>query len=206
MHLSQIEADLKELCEVAIKNGATSAKAIDVKQVVVDERVLLKCRIPQCMYYGQNRMCPPYTPTPRKFKEYLSKYTYAVMVQVETAYPEILEKPVRREGAKLSEVARELQNILKPIDPVWKKLHAIVGIVEKEAFNRGYYFSSGLGPTTCRLCDKCDATSPCKHPFEARPSMEAVGIDVFATSKNAGLETRFPVGDKIVLTGLILVG
>ena len=206
MPLSQIEADLKELCEVAIKNGATSAKAIHVKQVVVDERVLLKCRIPQCMYYGQNRMCPPYTPTPREFREYISKYTHAVIVQVETVYPEILEKPARSEGAKLSEVARELQNIVKPIDLVWKKLHTIVGIVEKEAFNRGYYFSSGLGSAACRLCDKCDVTSPCKHPFEARPSMEAVGIDVFATSKNAGLEIRFPAGEKIVLTGLILVG
>lgn len=205
--VSRFEADLKELCELAIKNGATNAKAIKAKQIVIDERVRLKCRIPQCKYYGQNLQCPPFTPTPKEFKESILKYTHAIIVQIGSPYPEELKKSVRREGAKLSEVVRETEDIVGVyFDQIWKKLGTIARIVEREAFNRGYYLSLGLGPAGgCALCDECDVTKPCKHPFEARPSMEALGIDVFATSKNAGLEIKFPAGDKIVLNSLIII-
>ena len=58
--------------------------------------------------------------------------------------------------------------------------------LEHEAFLSGYYkaFSMGSGP--CHLCDECDTESLCNHPREARPSMEACGIDVFKTARTAG--------------------
>ena len=45
----------------------------------------------------------------------------------------------------------------------------------------------------------------CRHPFEARPSMEAVGIDVVATAEAAGLSVELPAEDHPAWTGLLLI-
>jgi len=60
--------------------------------------------------------------------------------------------------------------------------------MEREAFLADYYkaFSFGSGP--CRLCRECPFDE-CRHADRARPSMEASGIDVFATARENG----FPI-------------
>ena len=58
--------------------------------------------------------------------------------------------------------------------------------LEREAFLAGHYKALGLGAGSCRLCKPCDLTSPCRHPEEARPSMEGCGIDVYATVRANG--------------------
>ncbi|UCE81580.1 MAG: DUF2284 domain-containing protein, partial [Methanobacteriota archaeon] len=45
----------------------------------------------------------------------------------------------------------------------------------------------------------------CRYPFEARPSMEALGIDVFKTCGNAGLPLYFSSKKRARWTGLILL-
>ena len=52
--------------------------------------------------------------------------------------------------------------------------------VEREVFLSGYYKALGLGSGPCQLCAACDFDE-CRHAEEARPAMEACGIDVFAT-------------------------
>ncbi|NOY53226.1 MAG: DUF2284 domain-containing protein [Deltaproteobacteria bacterium] len=59
--------------------------------------------------------------------------------------------------------------------------------LEREAFLSGYYKAFGMGAGPCRLCDSCDVRAPCRRPEEARPSMEACGIDVYATVRRHGL-------------------
>ncbi|HRT71811.1 MAG TPA: DUF2284 domain-containing protein, partial [Syntrophales bacterium] len=60
-------------------------------------------------------------------------------------------------------------------------------------------------------CDVCVAAEPrgageaCRFPFKARPSMEAMGIDVIATLESVGWPSGFPVTDRVTWTGLILV-
>jgi predicted metal-binding protein len=68
----------------------------------------------------------------------------------------------------------------------WTDIDTIVPILEREAFLSGYYkaFSMASGP--CSLCDHCDFENGCLHPEEARPSMEACGIDVYKTARTAG--------------------
>ena len=39
----------------------------------------------------------------------------------------------------------------------------------------------------CGFCKTCETKKPCKHPHEARPAMEACGIDVYTTARNNGL-------------------
>ncbi|MDQ7778447.1 MAG: DUF2284 domain-containing protein [Planctomycetota bacterium] len=53
--------------------------------------------------------------------------------------------------------------------------------LEREAFLAGCYKAFAFGAGPCRLCPKCDPAGRCRHPYEARPAMEACGIDVYAT-------------------------
>jgi predicted metal-binding protein len=58
--------------------------------------------------------------------------------------------------------------------------------LEREIFLAGFYKAFGLGSGPCPLCEKCAFEKGCRHPREARPSMEACGIDVFATARKHG--------------------
>jgi len=58
--------------------------------------------------------------------------------------------------------------------------------LEIEMFLDGYYKAWSMGSGPCRLCKECDLSTPCRHGYEARPSMEACGIDVFKTARDNG--------------------
>jgi len=61
--------------------------------------------------------------------------------------------------------------------------------LEREIFLRGYYKAFAFGSGPCRHCQQCDTSQTCKHPYKARPAMEASGIDVFQTARSNG----FPI-------------
>jgi predicted metal-binding protein len=65
-------------------------------------------------------------------------------------------------------------------------VHAVVVTLERELFLAGYHKAFAMSSGPCRLCDEC-ARERCIRPAEARPSMEACGIDVFATVRASGL-------------------
>jgi len=62
----------------------------------------------------------------------------------------------------------------------------IAAELEREIFLAGFYKALGLGAGPCRLCDECAFDDGCRYPREARPSMEACGIDVYATARKHG--------------------
>ncbi|MEN6478297.1 MAG: DUF2284 domain-containing protein [Anaerolineales bacterium] len=78
--------------------------------------------------------------------------------------------------------------------------------VEQEAFLDGYYKAFGLGEGPCRWCEECTLEN-CLHPTQARPSMEACGIDVFGTVQYYGLpiHTLREEGEPRNLYGLLLL-
>ena len=92
--------------------------------------------------------------------------------------------------------------------PFKLKLVEIVEAVESAAFKRGMPFAAGLVGGSCVLCERCVGDKflkACRHPFRARPSMEAVGIDVVKTAQNAGLPIHLSSPDNVLWTGLILL-
>lgn len=204
----KIESDLNFLCEEAKKLGAVHAVASMASDIVVDLRANLKCQVPICPYYGNNLMCPPYVMKASEFQEILSKYTYAVLIQVEISISEEIIQAAYEENS----IAEFFKNRLPSFGPVWSKVNEfdeLIGKVEAAAFNLGYRFAAGFSGGTCKLCDECVAKQPgepCRHPFKARPSMEAVGIDVIKTAEKAGLTTANALAaNKIVAYGLVLV-
>ena len=173
------------------KEGAAQAREIRVGDVVLDERVRLKCQIPLCDSYGRNLMCPPNLPPVEEFRKSLARFSTALLLQVSA--------PVRGPSA-----AGPSKDVFAPA----KQLHELVNRGEKMAFEKGFHFATGLIGGCCRLCDECVAVrgeKKCRFPFKARPSMEAMGIDVSATLETTGLAVTFPISDRVVWTGLILL-
>jgi len=68
-------------------------------------------------------------------------------------------------------------------------IRKIVVALEREVFLAGYYKAFGYACGPCHLCKECDLEGACRHEDQARPAMEACGIDVFATARAAG----FPI-------------
>lgn len=69
-----------------------------------------------------------------------------------------------------------------------KKLGKITKIIiqlERDIYLSGYYKALGFGSGPCTVCRSCDDAA-CTHPEKARPSMEACGIDVYATARSNG--------------------
>jgi len=208
--MSQVKTDLEVLCRMAKEFGATSAVSLDAKSVVVDERARLKCSVPICDDYGLNLMCPPNVMSIQAFREILTKYNHAILIQIEAPIPPEMVEEIRKaeDVAALYKSTKFIDSYRKTFNPVRLKLHRIVHKVEAQAFALGYRFATGFIAGSCRLCKECVAVSshePCRQPFRARPSMEAVGIDVFKTAENAGLPFEIPPKEKTVWNGLVLV-
>jgi predicted metal-binding protein len=79
--------------------------------------------------------------------------------------------------------------ILIHFEPQADTKEAVVEL-EREIFLRGAWKAFGLGAGPCYLCKSCAVEQgDCRHAEEARPAMEACGIDVFTTVRKAG----FPI-------------
>jgi predicted metal-binding protein len=76
---NQETKDFAFLVKAACTLGAKEAKVIPASDVVVENRVLLKCRA-GCIGYGKKLTCPPYVPTPDEFRKILSEYRYALPI------------------------------------------------------------------------------------------------------------------------------
>jgi predicted metal-binding protein len=185
------EKALKDIMARLRQQGASAVKLIHVSEIVIDERVRLKCQIPLCDSYNKNLMCPPFVPSVAFFREALSRYTRAILIQVTAPLPEAITDS-------------SCADVYAPA----KKLHELVNLAEKWAFDYQFRFATGLIGGCCRLCDECVAAKNgrfCRYPFKARPSMEAMGIDVVDTVSHAGLSTRFPIVNEVTWTGVVLI-
>lgn len=140
--------------------GVSRAKIIETGNVEIGHWVRVKCQY-GCGGFGRYLTCPPYSPTPEYTKRMVGEYSTGLLMQLENISPG--ERPRVR-----------------------VQFRRIVADLEREIFLDGYHKSLGLAAGPCRFCRSCDTTEPCKHPYKARPSMEACGIDVYQTSRNCG--------------------
>ena len=91
--------------------------------------------------------------------------------------------------------------------PPGKAFHRRLLALEKAAFIGGFPKALVFGAGPCPICDSCPPAGPCRHPEQARPAMEAAGIDVYATAANAGIDLQpVPARDGYVkYLGLLLL-
>ena len=171
----------------AIHLGASDAKIIRSEDVLIDERVQAKCSLPKCQNYGTNANCPPYALRPDQTREILKKYRYGILY----TFQAISEGFVGSYDvlSNREEVARQRSLIFE-----------ICSKLEAAAFYDGYYLALGFAGGSCRsvFCKdiECQVLQPgkgCRFPLKARPSMEAVGIDVYKMCVRAGWDI-YPCG------------
>lgn len=203
MSTATADARLDRLISAARDLGADEARIIDAREIVVDSRVRLKCLVPVCSSYGRNLMCPPNLMSVEEFASTLELYGKALILQVE-AECDSLDKS---EGNLSERTCDELELSTNARD--WRiRLHRMVNRLETMAFKEGFYLAAGLTGGECSLCPECvtlRSDEPCRHPFEARPSMEAMGIDVLKTCDNVGLPLCLSSDEKVRWTGLVLL-
>ncbi|MEN6318898.1 MAG: DUF2284 domain-containing protein [Syntrophaceae bacterium] len=200
---ARLSEDLEKYKEHALKLGATKATIIEVDKIPVDERIVLKCRIPRCFGYGACAQCPPNTLKPEELRELLKGYRWAVFFILDVA-PEI----IIRDKATIKERVAAYQSVF-----------SIVNKIESLAFYDGHYLAFGFAAGSCRhtFCgkqDNCQALGgkQCRFSLLSRPSMEAVGIDVYKMVSDAGWDI-YPIGSsakaedipKGTLAGIIIV-
>jgi predicted metal-binding protein len=200
---AKLPKDLDKYCQKALELGATKAKIVPVQDIVVDDRVPLKCQIPRCFGYGAGAHCPPNTLKPQELRDILKLYEWAILF-IKEVPPEVIV----RDKATIKERVAAYQAMFK-----------IVSELESMAFYDGHYLAFGFGAGSCRhtFCgqqDSCQAMEGkrCRFSLLARPSMEAVGMDVYKMVTQAGWDI-YPIGSgakpgdipKGTLTGIVIV-
>ncbi len=184
MNERDLESNLARYVEKALELGASRAMIVQAAEIPVDERVTLKCQIPRCFGYGAGANCPPNTLKPSELREILKKYRKAVFFTKDIP----------------SEVIVRKKETIKERVEAYQQAFKIVTELESMSFYDGHYLAFGFAAGSCRhtFCGQqkdCQAMKgdKCRFSLISRPSMEAVGIDVYKMVALAGWEI-YPIG------------
>ena len=175
----------------AIELGAIDAKIISSEEIVVEDRVVLKCKL-GCEKYGKTLACPPYAPSPEDFRRIVSEYSSALFMKFE-AKAEIEKDLITYLSKTNDPVPTPIKEKVEKFWLDWKKdtrkLLDNVLVLEKSAAKNGYPLAIGFVSGSCQLCNKCNVNGGlCLHPETKRFSEEGVGVNVKATAEKAGVE------------------
>jgi len=198
------------LVKLALENGAADAKIISANKVIIEDRVVLKCKV-GCSNYGKTLACPPYTPTAEEFRKIVAEYAYAMFMKFKSnaaADTETQRNLNVAEGD--STVTKGVKDKAAKFWADWKadKKRMLKSVVELEraAMKEGYNLALAFASGTCQLCDKCNTeTRICVHPELARWSEDAVGVNVRKTAANAGIKFTFPFDKNPESFALLLI-
>ena len=198
------------LKDLALELGATKAKIVHTTEIVVENRVVLKCRV-GCNKYGKTLMCPPYAPSVEEFRRSLNEYNYALVFKIKSqaeATPEIAKLLSKKQDdpSLTLEMKEQIQNFWDSWKTDKKELLQKIISLEKAATTKGYTLALGFTTGSCVICDECNIKEKiCLHPTEARYSAQAVGINVLQTLQNAGMPIPVPFKKNPESFGLILI-
>jgi len=160
------EGDRTKIEERAQHFGAEECKWTSGDEVQVGQWVRFKCLF-GCETYGKKGGCPPAVPSVSECRDLFREYGRILVMRLSTK----LDDPKDRD--------------------VWcHKKNARLLKLEREVFLSGYHKAFLLKMDECRMCKECKATRiDCKKPKLARPSPEALAVDVFGTVRALG----FPI-------------
>lgn len=199
-----------DLVARAYSLGAAQARLVPTSALVVERRVTLKCRF-GCPDYGRSHSCPPRVPSVDEFRGVLAEYGAALVV----AFPS--RAGLRGGGASGRQRNRHGEDAepaaKRQVEEFYREWEASKGVafaalleLEKEAFNRGEPLALALRPGRCTICAECDVGQPCRHATRLRFSPEAVGVNLAATCRRAGMDIVFPFTANPSHVGILLLG
>ena len=160
-------------------------KLISVDKVKIGEWSRWKCKY-GCKAFGKHLNCPPYVPSPEETRRLIMCYERAIVARFDA-------KP--NKGVLPSHIHHFLWDAIKEL---YDKMYEL----ERYAFLSGYYKAFAMVGLCCAYCPECIPEQEqvdlmdhavkrfCVHQHKMRPGMEACGIDVFTTVRNAGYEVE----------------
>jgi predicted metal-binding protein len=178
LHMQDDQEKLKPYLQMARERGADHALVIKPASIITAPWVRVKCQF-GCFGYGRGLCCPPNTPTPEQMRGILDSFVRAILLH------------------------RHWQKGIGVVD----QFNEMLVDIERALFLDGFYKAWAMGSGPCRRCKKCDTTGTCLHADRARPSLEACGIDVFATARGHDLpiEVVRTHKDEREIFGVVLV-
>jgi len=144
-------------------HGYTDFKWVRPQDIVVGHWVRMKCMY-GCAEYGRTASCPPNVPPVAECRQFFDEYKTGVIFHFEKRvnHPEDRHSWSRKVNLKLLKL-------------------------ERAVFVAGYEKAFLLYMDSCCICKECPGVrEQCKQPRAARPSPEAMGVDVFATVRQYG--------------------
>ena len=144
-------------------HGYSDYKWIKPEDIEVSQWVRMKCLF-GCGSYGRNACCPPNVPSIAECRQFFDEYCAAVVFHFEKKVDRPEDRHAWAKGVSL--------DLLK---------------LERAVFLAGYRKAFLLCMDSCFLCADCTgARAECKNPKSARPTPEAMGMDVFRTVRKYG--------------------
>jgi predicted metal-binding protein len=189
---------LFKLRKQAVELGATDAKIISVDRIPIEDEIVEMCKAHLCKGYGKSANCPPHVMGPGEAREWIGHYETALFFKVDVS-PQVL----------LSEDRFK----------TFKTVYMIASKLEALSIEQGFPLAKGLAAGSCKpvfckgkACEALVEGGECRYPSLGRPSMEAVGINVFKISKDVGWDIHTILKDSDpqavpngMLAGLVLV-
>ncbi len=156
-------AGAKDLERLFAERGFADFRWIDPADIVTAEWVRMKCRY-GCGEYGRNAACPPNAPTVAESARFLREYRRAAVFH----FPKKVDRPEDRHA--------------------WgRKVNLELVKLEQELFKSGFVKAFLLFFDSCGICLECaGGRTSCKEPRLARPTADALGIDVYTTVRKIG--------------------
>ncbi|QXM07174.1 DUF2284 domain-containing protein [Crassaminicella indica] len=162
-------------------------KEILVEVLLVSKKVRDICMKNKCGQYHNNFMCPPYVGALEDFADSLKMYTKGFLILVKDKIDDPLDYNSFYKSADV------LHEIMLDIEQYGKEL----------GYDKAFAFIGGH----CRLCEICAAKlgkESCVDTKRARPSLEAVGVDVIETCSKVGINIEFKK-DEVTWVGCLLI-
>ena len=161
--MSVTEDDRKRLEALVREHGFEDFRFMRARDIVVAEWVRMKCRF-GCPEYGTRVTCPPNVPSVAECERFVREYEEAVIFHFTGTAAD-------REGGKR-----------------WsRKANADLLALERAVFLSGLHKAFMLPMGSCPHCEECvKCPEDCRHPGSARPTPEALAIDVYATARSVG--------------------
>lgn len=157
--------------------GASRAVVVSVSRIPVEEAVAALCRRPRCPGYGQSANCPPHTLTPEMARPWIRSFDRALVFKKDVPPAQLLSETRNERFREIYETAVALE--------AWAEA--------KWGFSAAALAAGSCKPVFCpdRPCASLTPSGTCRFPHLARPSMEALGINVFALARSVGWRIHF---------------
>jgi predicted metal-binding protein len=153
----------KELESLFARHGVSDFRWLDPAEIVVAQWVRMKC-LYGCREFGQNAACPPNAPPVAECERFFREYTRAAVFH----FAKTVDRPEDRHA--------------------WgRKLNLELLKLEQEVFKAGFVKAFLIFFDSCGICIECPGIrAACKEPKLARPTADALAVDVFSTVRKLG--------------------